>query len=98
MLNIGFIGGGGIARHHAARLTRIKGARILAVADVVAAAANSFASDFGAEYHTTDYRRMLDLPDLDAVWVCTPTYLHAAPVIAAGTASMSRIRSITSIP
>ena len=45
MLNIGFIGGGGIARHHAARLTQIKGARILAVSDVVAAAANSFASD-----------------------------------------------------
>jgi len=86
MLNIGFIGGGGIARHHAARLTQIKGARILAVSDVIAAAANSFASDFGAEYHMTDYRRMLDLPDLDAVWVCTPTFQHPAPVIVAAKA------------
>ena len=29
---------------------------------------------------------MLDLPDLDAVWVCTPTFQHPAPVIAAAKA------------
>ena len=86
MLNIGFIGGGGIARHHATRLTPIKGARILAVADVVADAAKGFARDFAAQHHYTDYRQMLDLPDLDAVWVCTPTFQHPAPVIAAAKA------------
>lgn len=86
MLNIGFIGCGGIARHHATRLAQIRGARILAASDVIADAARGFARDFGAQYHADDYRRILDLPDLDAVWVCTPTFQHPAPVIAAAKA------------
>ena len=86
MLNIGFIGCGGIARHHASRLARIRGARILATADVVADAAQGFARDFGAHYHTDDYRRILDRPELDAVWICPPTFQHPAPVIAAAKA------------
>ena len=73
MLNIGFIGCGGIARHHASCLSRIRGARIVAAADVVADAAEAFARDFGAEHHFADFRAVLDLPEIDAVWVCTPT-------------------------
>ena len=29
---------------------------------------------------------VLDLPEIDAVWVCTPTFQHPAPVIAAAKA------------
>ena len=86
MLNIGFIGCGGIARHHASRLAQLKNARILAATDVVGDAAQSFARDCGAEHSFTDYRKMLKLADLDAVWVCTPTFQHPAPVIAAAKA------------
>ena len=86
MLNIGFIGCGGIARHHASCLSQIRGARILAAADVVADAAAAFARDFGAEHHFADFRAVLDLPEIDAVWVCTPTFQHPAPVIAAAKA------------
>ncbi len=86
MLNIGFIGCGGIARHHASRLAQLKNARILAATDVVGDAAQSFARDCGAEHSFTDYRKMLKLADLDAVWVCTPTFQHPAPVVAAARA------------
>ena len=86
MLNIGFIGCGGIARNHATCLAPLRNARILAAADPAAGAAASFARDFGAEHHFSDYRSMLDLSDLDAVWVCTPTDQHPAPVIAAARA------------
>ena len=95
MLNIGFIGAGGIARHHATRLAEIKGVRILAVADVATEAAQGFASDFGAEHHATDYRHILDLPDLDAIWVCTPTFQHPTPVIAA---AKRKIRPLQTLP
>ena len=47
MLNVGFIGCGGIARHHATRMKQLKNARIVAVSDVVESAAQSFAVDFG---------------------------------------------------
>ncbi len=86
MLNIGFIGCGGIARHHASCLKKIKSARIVAAADVVGASAQSFAADFGAEHHFSDYRKLLKLPQVDAVWVCTPNFQHPAPVIAAARA------------
>ena len=46
MLNIAFVGGGGIARHHATQLAQLRNVRIVAVSDVVAATANNFAADF----------------------------------------------------
>ena len=86
MLNIGFIGCGGIARHHASRLVNLRNARIVATADVSAQAAASFAEDFGATAHHTDYQQLLSRDDVDAVFVCTPTFQHPAPVIAAARA------------
>lgn len=86
MLNIGFIGCGGIARHHASRLVNLRNARIVATADVSAEATARFAADFGAKAHFTDYQQLLNRDDVDAVFVCTPTFQHAAPVIAAARA------------
>ena len=86
MLNIGFIGCGGIARHHARYLTQLRQARIAAVTDIDPAAAQSFARDFEVPETFTDWGAMLKLDHIDAVWVCTPTFLHPAPVIAAARA------------
>jgi myo-inositol 2-dehydrogenase/D-chiro-inositol 1-dehydrogenase len=85
MLKVGFIGCGGIARHHATRMAKLKNAQIVAVSDVVEAAAQGFAKDFGGTAYT-DYRQLLKQDEVDAVWVCTPTFQHAAPVIAAAKA------------
>ena len=86
MLHIGFIGCGGIARHHASCLAGMRNVRIVAAADIVARTARKFAADCGAGHAFTDYEKMLDLDRLDAVWVCTPTFQHAAPVVAAARA------------
>ena len=86
MLNIGFIGCGGIARHHASYLSKLKTARIVAAADVVGESAQRFAADFGAAHAFVDYRDLLNVREVDAVWVCTPTFQHPAPVIAAAKA------------
>jgi len=89
MLNIAFIGCGGIARHHASRLVQIKGARIVAVADTSRPAATAFARDFRTGRDIAvydDHSSLLRLDAIQAVFVCTPTYLHAAPVIAAARA------------
>ena len=77
MLNVGFIGCGGIAHHHAQRFAELKNARITAVADICEEAARSFAADFGADAWFTDSRKMLAQGNVDAVWICTPTFLHA---------------------
>ncbi|NKB68334.1 MAG: hypothetical protein GKR89_14830 [Candidatus Latescibacteria bacterium] len=86
MLNIGFIGCGGIARHHASYLSKLKNARIVAVADVVEESAQRFAADFGAGQSFADYQSLLNVKEVDAVWICTPTFQHPAPVIAAARA------------
>lgn len=85
MLNIGFIGCGGIARHHAARMKELKNVRIAGAADVVEEAARSFTRDFGGTPFA-DFRQLLKRENLDAIWVCTPTFQHPAPVIAAAKA------------
>ena len=88
MIFFGFIACGGIARHHASRLANVRGARIIACADTSAESAESFAAEFGEPGASTytDYRRMLRRADLHAIWVCTPTFLHAPAVIAAAKA------------
>lgn len=88
MLSIGFIGCGGIARHHASRLAQLRNVRIVACADAFGKAAKSFAADFGHQDARTftDHRDMLKLDSVDAVWVCTPTFLHAQAVIDAAKA------------
>ena len=86
MLNVGFIGAGGIARHHAVRMVQLRNAKIQAVADILPTSAASFAADFGVPLHFTDFRDLLKLDGLDAVWVCTPTFQHAPPVVAAARA------------
>ena len=91
MLNIGFIGCGGIARHHASRLTQLRNARIIAAADASQEAARSFAADFqgsGGMAVFTDHKKMLRQGSVDAVWVCTPTFLHAGPVVDAARAGV----------
>jgi len=56
-VNIGIIGAGRIGRLHAENLSsRIKAARVAAVADVVAEAAQACAAAHGINTATTDHR------------------------------------------
>ncbi|MEW6355936.1 MAG: Gfo/Idh/MocA family oxidoreductase [Planctomycetota bacterium] len=86
MLRIGMIGCGGISNHHAKRLKQIENAQIVHCADVNAAAAEKMAQEYGAAKHGGDYRALLDDKDVDAVFVCLPTFLHRDAVVAAAQA------------
>ncbi|MGI9147635.1 MAG: inositol 2-dehydrogenase [Chloroflexota bacterium] len=78
MLNIGLIGAGRIGRLHAGHLARqIKGARLVGVADVVEDAARQCAAEHDIPRATTDYRTLLDDPDIQAVVICAATDTHA---------------------
>ena len=45
--------------------------------------ANSFAANWGWESVETDWRKVVERPDIDIIDVCTPTYLHKDIVVAA---------------
>ena len=80
---IGLIGTGKIAESHLKALAGTPEAVCHGVVDVVPERAAARASEFGVPDRGTDYRVLLDDPDIDAVFVCTPPYAHAEPTIAA---------------
>jgi len=83
-INLGVIGAGRIGKIHAENLaTRIRGARLVAVADVNLSAAHEVAAQFHASVATADYRELLAVPDIDAVAICTATDTHAEIIQAA---------------
>ncbi|ADB32462.1 oxidoreductase domain protein [Kribbella flavida DSM 17836] len=85
-IKVGLIGAGGIAeahlkgyRAHAARIG------VTAVADADAQVAAERAGAIGATPYT-DYRRMLEDEELDAVDICLPHHLHRDAIVAAAEA------------
>ncbi|MCS7316205.1 MAG: inositol 2-dehydrogenase [Bryobacterales bacterium] len=76
-LRFAVLGAGRIGRIHAANLaTRIPRAEVVALADVATDALADLAARLGIARTFTDYRRALELADVDAVAVCTPTDTH----------------------
>lgn len=81
-INFGLIGCGRVAPRHAQSLSELPGARLVAVADVNESRAAHFAKEYQCEMHT-DYRRVLERRDVDAVSICTPSGMHAQMAIEA---------------
>ena len=83
-IRIGFVGAGGIAtRKHMPALQGIEGVEMVAMCDTAEARAREAAGEFGGEVFT-DYRRMFDQVEMDAVYVCVPPFAHEdAEIIAA---------------
>jgi myo-inositol 2-dehydrogenase/D-chiro-inositol 1-dehydrogenase len=85
-IGVGLIGAGRIGRVHAANLVqRIPRARLLAVADVNLAAAEQVAQQWGGDA-SSDPRRLLDDPNIDAVLICSATDTHSSLIMEAAAA------------
>jgi myo-inositol 2-dehydrogenase / D-chiro-inositol 1-dehydrogenase len=87
MLNVGLIGAGRIGRLHAQHLAfHLRRARLLVVADVIETAALECAAANDIPRTTSDYREVLDSPDVDALVVCSATNTHAQIITEAAAA------------
>jgi len=82
-IRMGFIGCGSIANSHMNAIERIPEIEIVAGADIKVDRAREFVEKTGAEAYFTDWRRMLEEVELDAIDVCTPHTLHMEPTLAA---------------
>jgi len=80
---IGFIGAGGIGRWQMEKLTKMPGVEVTAAADVNAASLEKVKTQFGVKHLFSNWHKLLAMPELDAVSVCTPNGLHCAPTVAA---------------
>jgi myo-inositol 2-dehydrogenase/D-chiro-inositol 1-dehydrogenase len=86
-LNIGVIGAGRIGKVHAENLvTRIPGARALAIADVARAAAEETAARWGIPEVSADFHTILNNPNIQAVVICSATDTHAQMIVEAAQA------------
>src|SRR5580704_16746746 len=81
-VRFGVLGVGRIGKIHIENLVnRIPGAEVVAVSDVAAAELEAVASRFGIARTFAEYRDLLDLPDVDAVAICSPTNLHYQMIV-----------------
>jgi len=78
-LNFAIVGCGRISSRHAQALMDLQkthDVRLTAVCDVIEGRANAAAAKYGVTAYT-DYRQLLDDPNVDVVSVCVPSGLHS---------------------
>ena len=74
-IRFGLLGAGRIGKVHAKAVSGDAGAKLVAVADALPAAAQAIADQYGCE--TRSIEAILAAKDIDAVVICTPTDTHA---------------------
>ena len=85
-VKVGLIGCGGIANgKYLSTAPKVEEVEIIAFCDVILERAEKAAKRIGAEdaLCCTDYKQLLQLEELDAVFVCTPNRSHCEITIAA---------------
>lgn len=86
-IGIGLIGCGFWANQmHLPAFQKIAGARVVAVASASEAHARETAARFDVPHWYTDYRQLIENPEVEAVDILAPNYLHAPMAIAAAQA------------
>src|SRR5271154_5426412 len=89
-LNIGVVGYGFMGRTHSNAYKRVNDffdvpyrPVLKAICGRTAEGANAFASQWGYESVETDWRKLIDRKDIDAIDICTPNNTHAEIAIVA---------------
>jgi predicted dehydrogenase len=86
-LNWGLIGAGDIARKRIAPALRdLPSCNLVAVNRARAELAEEFAREFGAKKWFTDWEELLGDDEIEAVYIATPVFLHAAQTVTAAEA------------
>jgi len=82
-VRVALIGCGRVASVHAQALKRLSETELKAVVDIVEEKARFFSETYEAPDWYTDYNKVLERDDIDAVEICLPHYLHAEVAIKA---------------
>ncbi|MAF12615.1 oxidoreductase [Candidatus Poribacteria bacterium] len=83
-IRVGFVGSGGIAQgKHVPGHLSVPNVEIVACCDISEERAKAFAERNDVDHVFTDYNKMMEMDELDAISVCTPNNFHAPPTIAA---------------
>lgn len=82
-VKLGVIGTGGIANGaHLPGYSQIPDeCEIFALCDIDPKALKSTAEKYPVKHKFEDYKKLLEMPEIDAVSVCTPNYVHFQPTV-----------------
>jgi predicted dehydrogenase len=83
-VKVGLIGTGGIANAHMRwgwSELKERGVEVVAAADIVPGRAAEFAQRYGITNAFEEYRRILEMDDVDAVDICTYNQAHRGPAV-----------------
>ena len=82
-VRIGCIGVGQIGKHHLDNYAQIENAELVAIADINETELAAVSAKYWIEHTYTDFRKMLERDDIDAVDVCLHNNLHMPVTVAA---------------
>jgi len=82
-LAVGVVGVGGMGEFYVRCFTESGRARVLAIADINEARLRQVASKYKVERAFTDWTKLVEMPELDAVAICTPPKFHREQAVAA---------------
>jgi myo-inositol 2-dehydrogenase / D-chiro-inositol 1-dehydrogenase len=82
-VRVGIIGAGRIGQVHANTLAACADAKAEMIVDYFPDVARSVADKFGIPRSGKHYMELIDNPDIDAVWICSPSTLHKEQILAA---------------
>lgn len=85
MIGVGLIGAGFFGEMHARALAELPGARLVAASRRSSAALDEFCARFAVRGYR-DYLDLINAPDVDAVVIAAPHYLHAEMAVQAARA------------
>ena len=75
-VRVAVIGTGGAGKYHAMHYSKDPNAELVAVCDKIEEKVTEFAKTHNAPKTYLDYNELADNPEIEAVSICTPNYLH----------------------
>jgi inositol 2-dehydrogenase len=76
-LKVGIIGAGRIGRVHLDTLASVPGVQPIIISDVVESVLKDVTSAYGVPNYTLEANEVIMHPDVEAVWICSPSQFHA---------------------
>ena len=86
VINVGVIGAGRIGIVHLEALASCPDARPIIISNPTASKAEAAAAKFNVPHFTGDAMEVINHPEVDAVWICSPSQYHAEQIKACAAA------------
>ena len=80
LVRVGVIGCGRIGLVHLGAIQKVPGCQVVVVSNPTVSKAESAALNFGVPRFTADAVDVITDPDVDAVWICSPSNVHAEQI------------------